>query len=250
MPLRLSGGVAAVLSIAAACYALPASAQGVRSHTPPTVAAGAVVSDNQASELTLTLTDVAVRPIQAWVRAAGHVSADGKTLRIVLPAAEASTVKVGQRIRCFSVAFRSQMHQGRIAKVTAQGDQVLLEAALADDVRPEGARFVVEIVVDRGDYLSVPNVSIIEEGERHIVYVPAGAGKYAAKPVLTGLQGELYTQILGGLSEGDKVVSIGSFFIDAETKLKSPGGSDAAMASMPGMDMSSMPGMDMSGGRK
>jgi hypothetical protein len=45
------------------------------------------------------------------------------------------------------------------------------------------------------------------------------------------LQGELYTQVLEGLAEGDHIVSIGSFFINAETKLKSGG-----MPAMPGMD--------------
>jgi hypothetical protein len=35
-----------------------------------------------------------------------------------------------------------------------------------------------------------------------------------------GFQGELYTQILGGLENGDQVVTFGSFFIDSEHKLK------------------------------
>ena len=36
----------------------------------------------------------------------------------------------------------------------------------------------------------------------------------------TGLQGELYTQVLDGLTEDAHVVTFGSFFIDAEHKLK------------------------------
>lgn len=218
----------------------PAFAQGVRSHTRPTASTTAV-TQTQASELSLTLTEVAVRPIQAWVRTAGHVSGQGLTLTMTVPAADAAAIRVGQRIRCFSVAFRSQMHQGRITRMTSKGGVVLLEASLADDVRADGMRFVVEIVVDRGDYLSVPNGSIIEEGDRHLVYVQTAGGKYTPKPVLTGLQGELYTQVLAGVEPGDHVVSIGSFFIDAETKLKAPA-AGGGMSSMPGME-----GMDMSG---
>jgi hypothetical protein len=37
---------------------------------------------------------------------------------------------------------------------------------------------------------------------------------------MAGVQGELFTQVLNGLQEGEQVVTIGSFFIDAEHKLK------------------------------
>ena len=38
-----------------------------------------------------------------------------------------------------------------------------------------------------------------------------------------GFQGELLTQVLDGVKEGDPVVTFGSFFIDAEQKLKGTG---------------------------
>ena len=37
------------------------------------------------------------------------------------------------------------------------------------------------------------------------------------------IQGELLTQVLDGIKEGDQVVTFGSFFIDAEQKLKGTG---------------------------
>ena len=45
-------------------------------------------------------------------------------------------------------------------------------------------------------------------------------GEYTPRTIQTGLEGELYTQVLDGLEEGDQVVSIGSFFVDADNKLK------------------------------
>jgi len=45
-------------------------------------------------------------------------------------------------------------------------------------------------------------------------------GQYEPTPVQTGVQGELYTQVTGGLKDGDQVVTFGSFFIDSEYKLK------------------------------
>ena len=79
----------------------------------------------------------------------------------------------------------------------------------------------MEIIVERGVFLAVPNEAIIEEGDRQIVYLQQQPGHYAPQEVHTGLTGELYTQVLHGLSEGDQIVTFGSFFIDAEHKLKS-----------------------------
>jgi hypothetical protein len=56
------------------------------------------------------------------------------------------------------------------------------------------------------------------------VYVQRATGEYSARTIRTGLEGELYTQVTDGLAEGDRVVSIGSFFVDADNKLK--GGSE------------------------
>jgi len=62
--------------------------------------------------------------------------------------------------------------------------------------------------------------SIIEEGATRVVYRQSADGQYEPTPVKTGVQGELYTQVTGGLKDGDQVVTFGSFFIDSEYKLK------------------------------
>ena len=67
--------------------------------------------------------------------------------------------------------------------------------------------------------VSVPNEAIIEEGDRRLVYVQQG-DQYLPQEIKTGIQGELYTQILDGLTDGNQVVTFGSFFIDSEFKLK------------------------------
>jgi Cu(I)/Ag(I) efflux system membrane fusion protein len=66
----------------------------------------------------------------------------------------------------------------------------------------------------------VPNEAIIEEGDTRVVYRQSAGGQYEPTPVQTGVQGELYTQVTGGLKDGDQVVTFGSFFIDSEFKLK------------------------------
>jgi hypothetical protein len=83
----------------------------------------------------------------------------------------------------------------------------------------------VEIITEHAALLSIPNEAIIEEGERQVVYVQRKSGDFEPRVIHTGVQGELYTQVLDGLADGEPVVTFGSFFIDAEYKMKSASGS-------------------------
>lgn len=129
-------------------------------------------------------------------------------------------MQVGQRLRAFSVTSRTQMYQGKITRVTPQPGGAVVEATLAAPLRYSGLSYIMEIVVERGPYLSVPNASIIEEHGAHVVYLQQAPGEYSPRTIETGLEGELYTEVVSGLGEGDQVVSIGSFFVDADNKLK------------------------------
>ncbi|MEO8070232.1 MAG: hypothetical protein ABI652_02435 [Acidobacteriota bacterium] len=178
------------------------------------------MSSAQATDLTLTVTAVAARPIQVWVRTAGTVAPGGRVITADLSRNEASFVKAGQRVRAFPLESRSSMYQGRVQQVTTAAARAQVQVALLAPPREGASEYVVEIVTDRGDFLSVPNEAIIEEGDRQVVYVQRPEGRYEPQQVTTGIQGELYTQVLGGVKDGDQVVTFGSFFIDAEYKLK------------------------------
>jgi multidrug efflux pump subunit AcrA (membrane-fusion protein) len=115
------------------------------------------------------------------------------------------------------------MYQARITRVQEKNGSVAVEAEFSGKGRANSTRYVMEITVDRGEFLSIPNEAIIEEGDKRVVYVEMHPGDYMPHPIQTGLQGELYTQVSGGVKEGDQVVTIGSFFIDSAHKLKSGG---------------------------
>jgi hypothetical protein len=180
---------------------------------------GTTVNESQAADLTLTLSAASPRPIQSWIRTAGSIDANRKTLTASLTGADAALIKVGQRVRAFPPRSKSSMYQAFVTRVVSRTDGALVEASLASIGRQDSPLYVMEIVVERGPFLSVPNEAIIEEGERRVVYVRNGS-QYLPQEIHTGIQGELYTQILDGLNEGDQVVTFGSFFIDAEHKLK------------------------------
>ena len=66
----------------------------------------------------------------------------------------------------------------------------------------------------------MPNEAIIESGGKQVVYLQEPDGSYTPRDIKVGAQGELFTQVLEGLNHGEQVITIGSFFIDAEYKLK------------------------------
>ena len=211
--------ISLLLLLVAAVAAPVLQAQGIRDRIRQ-APRGTKVTEAQASDLTLTLTSVAVRPVQVWVRTAGAIDAARKVLTVHLSGTDATLVKAGQRARAFPVESRSSMFQAFVTRVTPEKNGVSAALQLASTGWPSARGYVVEIVTDHGELLSVPNEAIIEEGDTRVVYRQGADGQYEPTPVQTGVQGELYTQVTGGLKDGDQVVTFGSFFIDSEFKLK------------------------------
>jgi hypothetical protein len=209
-----------IVGIATAIAIATGSLGAQRERTRPGPRRQTTVKGSQASELTLTLTDVAVRPIQVWIRTAGVIDMTRTTLTADLGGADSRRVKVGQRVRAFSPQTRSRMHQATVAAVVPHGERTTVRAMLAGRPLEASRYFILEIVTEDGEFLSVPNEAIIEAAGKQVVYVPEGSGGYAPREIQIGVQGELYTQVLGGVKPGEQVVTIGSFFIDAEHKLR------------------------------
>jgi hypothetical protein len=198
-----------------------AHAQNVREHTRINRDKSTAVSEAQATELTLTKTEVSVRPIQVWVRTAGAIDKSGKALTVLLSADQGALVKAGQRVRAFPPETRATMYQARVTQVARAADgRVVVTVTLVAPPREGSKWYVLEIVADRGEFLSVPNEALIETAAKHVVYVDQGNGRYLPREITAGVQGELYTQVVDGLKPGEQVVTFGSFFIDADYKLR------------------------------
>ena len=197
-----------------------AHTQSIRDHVRLKGPKSTTVSEAQATELTLTVTEVSVRPIQVWVRAAGTVDEARKTVTAALPTVDGKRVRVGQRARVFSPESRSRMYQGDVSVVVPSASDVTVKVTLMGQALEASRHYVVEVVTEDGEHLSVPNEAIIDRGGHTLVYVQDKGGEYTPRDIKTGVQGELFTRVLDGLKSGEHVVTIGSFFIDAEHKLK------------------------------
>lgn len=78
----------------------------------------------------------------------------------------------------------------------------------------------VELKINLGRKLAVPNEAVIDTGLRQIVYVDKGDGYFEPRAVTTGLRAEKFVEIAAGLKVGEKVASSANFLIDSEAKLK------------------------------
>ena len=78
----------------------------------------------------------------------------------------------------------------------------------------------IEITIDLGKRLAVPDAAVIDTGERKIVYVDKGEGNFEPREVVTGLRADKMVEVLQGLKEGDRVASTANFLIDSEAQLR------------------------------
>ncbi len=107
--------------------------------------------------------------------------------------------------------------------------------ALANETRTAKVRFTipnpsaqfkpqmftnVEIKVNIGRKLVVPEDAVIDTGIRQIVYVDKGGGYFEPREIITGLRGDGMIEVIKGLKAGERVVSAASFLVDSEAQLK------------------------------
>jgi membrane fusion protein, copper/silver efflux system len=78
----------------------------------------------------------------------------------------------------------------------------------------------VEININLGDKLAIPDSAVLETGTRQIVYVEKGEGYFEPREILVGVRGEGLVEVSRGLRAGEKVASAANFLIDAEAQLK------------------------------
>jgi membrane fusion protein, copper/silver efflux system len=95
-----------------------------------------------------------------------------------------------------------------------------------------GMYATVELAIDMGYGLAVPEEAVIDTGERKIVFVAKGEGRFEAREVELRNKVDNFYPVLSGLSKDELVATSAQFLLDSESRLKATTG-DA----MPGMEM-------------
>jgi Cu(I)/Ag(I) efflux system membrane fusion protein len=90
----------------------------------------------------------------------------------------------------------------------------------------------VEIRIQLGRRLAVPEGAIIDTGLRQMAIVDKGSGYFEPREVKVGSKVDDYYEVIKGLKAGERIVTSANFLIDSESKLKEAMGGMA----MPGME--------------
>ncbi|MFN3919225.1 MAG: efflux RND transporter periplasmic adaptor subunit [Methylohalobius sp.] len=113
-----------------------------------------------------------------------------------------------------------------------------------------GMYATLEIEVDLGEKLVVPESAVLHSGVRKLVFVDRGQGRLEPREVRLGTAASGYYEVLEGLKEGEQVAASGTFLIDSESKLKAAESMMAMMGQigMGDWKMESAKPMEMEGG--
>jgi membrane fusion protein, copper/silver efflux system len=135
-------------------------------------------------------------------------------------------VKVGQKAKITLSYFPDKTFSAKID---------FIYPFLAEETRSAKVRFslpnpqmllkpqmftTVEIAVDLGKRLAVPDSAVLDSGKRQLVYVDKGDGYFEPRVIVTGLRADGMVEVLRGLKPGERVVSSAAFLIDSESKLR------------------------------
>ena len=147
---------------------------------------------------------------------------------------EVVSLKEGEPMTVTFPALPNRSFEGKISVITPTIDPVKRTSLVRIDIpnpdgqlRP-GLSANVTADIDAGDGLTIPFDSVLPTGSQMLVFVDMGFGNLEPRVVHAGRQlvevgeenEERYYQIIGGLQEGERIVSGGNFLVDAEAQVQ------------------------------
>jgi RND family efflux transporter MFP subunit len=155
---------------------------------------------------------------------------------------EVPLVRVGQAARMTLTSFPGRIFRGRITYIYPQLDDATRTLKVRAEFSNPGFALKpdmyadIELRIDYGKQLSVPQEAVLDSGSEQLVFVAREGGYFEPRKVQLGDKVDNQFIVLSGLKAGERVVTSGNFLVDSESKLKS---------AVNGMGM---PGMDHGGG--
>ncbi len=134
-------------------------------------------------------------------------SAPGKTFAATITYLEPS---IGHMVR--SIKGRAELENPLVTE-NGRERRLLLERAFAEGV------VTVEVMGE----LAIPRTAVLSPGSEPLVYVEKGKGTYERRPVILGRAGDEMVEVLGGLAEGESIVTRGNLLIDAQAQINQIG---------------------------
>jgi Cu(I)/Ag(I) efflux system membrane fusion protein len=139
-----------------------------------------------------------------------------------------AAVAEGQPVMLRVRSYPDRSFPGKVALVyphlnpATRTVQVRIELPNADSLLKPDMYAEAEIDTGSGEeVLAVPDSAVIDSGDRQVVIVDKGEGRFEPRAVQLGRHGAGYVEVHDGVKEGEGVVTSANFLIDAESNLKS-----------------------------
>jgi Cu(I)/Ag(I) efflux system membrane fusion protein len=146
-------------------------------------------------------------------------------LNAAVPEAMAGQVRLGETVTATLAAYPGQSFSGRVTAILpqAQAESRTLTARIelpnpGGRLRP-GMFATAQFGGLAQPALLVPSEAVIRTGKRTLVMLARTGGRYEPAEVQVGREAGGRTEVLAGLSEGEKVVASGQFLLDSEASL-------------------------------
>lgn len=146
-------------------------------------------------------------------------------LNAAVPEARAGEIRLGQTATAELTGFPGERFSGRIIAIlpTAQADSRTLTVRIellnrGGRLRP-GMFAKVQLGETARTAILVPSEAVIRTGRRNLVMLAEDKGRYRPAEVQVGRESGGQTEILAGLSAGERVVASGQFLLDSEATL-------------------------------
>lgn len=146
-------------------------------------------------------------------------------LNAAIPEAQASQVRVGQTARASLAAYPGETFTGQVTAILPQTETASRTLTARIELASRGGRLrpgmfaTVELGGQSRPALQVPSEAVIRTGRRALVMLAKDGGRYVPAEVQVGREAEGKTEILAGLTAGEKVVASGQFLLDSEASL-------------------------------
>src|SRR6266478_5712317 len=155
--------------------------------------------------------------------------ADHQVVWVLVDIAERdlSLIGVGQKVTVRPRAYPDRPFTGKVTLIyphlmaETRTARIRIELLNPDEVlRPDMYADVEIATGTETPVVSVSSSAVIDSGERQIVLLDKGDGRFEPREVKLGRRGAGRVEIKEGLAENDKVVVSANFLIDAESNLK------------------------------
>jgi Cu(I)/Ag(I) efflux system membrane fusion protein len=138
-----------------------------------------------------------------------------------------SLISVGQKVTVRPRAYPDRPFTGKITLIyphlmaETRTGRIRIELPNPDEaLRPDMYADVEIATGTDAPVVTVSSSAVIDSGERQIVLLDKGDGRFEPREVKLGRRGDGRVEIKEGLAENDKVVVSANFLIDAESNLK------------------------------